>query len=521
MKRYKGYAPCSYVMEDEHQRLYISFGRRGVVMLDKRKATTHLYSAGDTTADATIIGDQVIDIKTDKNGIVWLATFSGISALDPNNNMVSNYTNQNGLPGNAVGALAVDDANRVWAGVNGGFTLIGADRKSLAVFSQSAGLPSVGFPEHAAVQLSNGLMFFPTYNGYFFFNPKQYKAANNNLRTYVSGYSVFDTAYRHLPPPGQNASIRLEAHENSFALHLSSLNYVHPMDNWFCYKLEGFDNDWHFTKEAKAVYTNVPGGNYTFLFKSALQNGQWQSIDTNSVRITVDTYFYKTAWFLLLVAALLIGGITWLYRYRTRQQTELYELSSKAKELEKEAAMVMYENLRQHLNPHFLFNSLTSLSGLIETNQEMAVDFLDQMSGIFRYILKHSETETVSIKDELNFVQLYINLQKTRFKQGLQVRVNVPEEYKHYKIAPVTLQNLIENAIKHNIIDADSPLLIEITVEEETYLVVQNNLQKKQSVETSNKKGLEQFASLYQSFSPLPVAVIETDEYFKIKIPLI
>jgi len=202
------------------------------------------------------------------------------------------------------------------------------------------------------------------------------------------------------------------------------------------------------------------------------------------------------------------------------QKEKLMMLESKAQLLEKEKVMVMYESLKQQLNPHFLFNSLTSLSGLIETDQQVAGNFLEQMSGIYRYILKNGDNETVFLKDEIEFVQLYINLQQTRFKKGLQVNINVPEEYMHYKIAPVTLQNLIENAIKHNIIDSSSPLVIDIFIEGD-FLVVKNNLQKKKVVETSNKKGLEQFVSLYKYLSRLPVEITETTKNFQIKIPLI
>ena len=160
------------------------------------------------------------------------------------------------------------------------------------------------------------------------------------------------------------------------------------------------------------------------------------------------------------------------------------------------------------------------MSGLIETNQQMAGNFLEQLSGIYRYILKNSDTETVLIKDEIDFVQLYISLQQTRFKKGLQVNINVPEEDLHYKIAPVTLQNMVENAIKHNIIDAGSPLIIDI-FSENGYLVVRNNMQKKNVVETSNKKGLIQFISLYRHLIDSPVIIEEDDKFFQIKIPLL
>ncbi|RYE21827.1 MAG: hypothetical protein EOP51_14680 [Sphingobacteriales bacterium] len=215
--------------------------------------------------------------------------------------------------------------------------------------------------------------------------------------------------------------------------------------------------------------------------------------------------------------AALIG----FYRYRLHQKQQVLQLENKAQALEKEKAMVMYENLKQQLNPHFLFNSLSSLSGLIDTDQQMAGDFLEHMSGIYRYILQNSERETVALKDELAFVKIYLQLQQTRFSKGLQVNINVAEDFHHYKIAPVTLQNMVENAMKHNVIDSASPLIIDIYIEGEEYIVVRNNLQRKKLVETSNKRGLPQFVSLYKYLSHLPVRIEEDETSFKISIPLI
>jgi LytS/YehU family sensor histidine kinase len=178
------------------------------------------------------------------------------------------------------------------------------------------------------------------------------------------------------------------------------------------------------------------------------------------------------------------------------------------------------KNLKQHLNPHFLFNSLTSLSSLIRVDQHQAGDFLEKMSKVYRYILKNRDNETVALSEELKFVSLYIQLQKTRFEKGLQVNVNVDEEYEHRKIAPVTLQNLVENAIKHNIADAGSPLTIDLFTED-GYLVVRNNLQRKQFVETSNKQGLFNMESLYHYLSARPMIIAEDKNYFTVKIPLI
>jgi LytS/YehU family sensor histidine kinase len=117
-------------------------------------------------------------------------------------------------------------------------------------------------------------------------------------------------------------------------------------------------------------------------------------------------------------------------------------------------------------------------------------------------------------------VQVYINLQKTRFKKGLEVNLDISEDDYSRRIPPVTLQNMVENAIKHNIIDIESPLVIDIFTEED-YLVVKNNLQKKNVVETSNRLGLSSLQSLYRYLSEKPLQIEETQNEFIIRLPLV
>ena len=142
------------------------------------------------------------------------------------------------------------------------------------------------------------------------------------------------------------------------------------------------------------------------------------------------------------------------------------------------------------------------------------------MSAIYRYILKSSEHELVLLSAELKFVDTYIRLQQTRFKAGLQVHVNANDEYHSCKIVPVTLQNLVENAIKHNVVDRESPLVIDMFTENE-YMVVRNNLQKKKSVETSNRTGLKSLQTLYGYLTDKPMVIAEDEQFFTVKVPLI
>lgn len=519
LAKYTGLSPTSYVLEDSRHRLWISFSRKGIVMVDKAKGTSIHYTSKDNGQNG-IIGNQVIDIKEDRNGVVWATSFNGVTAIDADKNTFTSYNIQNGLPGNMAAAIAIDSLNRVWVGVNGGLTMIGADRKQLTVFSLSDGLPSVGFPEHAAITTANGAIIMPTYNGYFRFNPADYKERKDSFNFYVTGYSLFDKDFNRIKDSVGGTTLHLDATQNSFSFYIAALNYINPSQTWYAYKLEGFEKDWHYTKDPKAVYTNIPGGTYRFLYKAAASNSNWNMVPEKNMVVQLDTVFYKTIWFAVLSVVLFVLIVYFFYRYRTRQRMHLYQLNEKAQLLEKEKALVMYENLKQHLNPHFLFNSLTSLSSLIRLDQNMAGDFLDKMSKVYRYILKNRDNEVVPLSEEMKFVQLYIDLQKTRFENGLQVHMNIDEDYHHRRIAPVTLQNLVENSIKHNTADEDAPLVIDLFIEED-YLVVRNNLQKKKFVETSNRQGLANMESLYRYLSTRPMLIIENEQYFIVKIPLL
>ena len=191
-----------------------------------------------------------------------------------------------------------------------------------------------------------------------------------------------------------------------------------------------------------------------------------------------------------------------------------------AAELEKEKALVQYDNLKNQLNPHFLFNALSSLNSLIFENPELASDFLQQLSKVYRYVLDNKDKNAVSLQTEIDFVSQYVKLLETRFGEGIQVKFHLTESAKDALIVPVTLQILIENAVKHNTTTKDSPLVIEIKSVEK-YLIVSNNLQKRTAIDTSNRQGLENLRSLYKYISPDVITTSETADSFHVKIPLI
>jgi sensor histidine kinase YesM len=217
---------------------------------------------------------------------------------------------------------------------------------------------------------------------------------------------------------------------------------------------------------------------------------------------------------LLVVVLLNVGHFTYYSLLKWR------ESSLRATNLEKEKSQVQFDNLRNQLNPHFLFNSLTSLDSLIQENPALARDFLQQLSKVFRYVLKNKEKGLVSLETELTFIKNYVGLLKTRFGESLQVNFDIADDTLDLQITPVTLQILIENAIKHNIINENHPLTIHIKSEGDA-LWIENNIQKKKQVESSNGQGLVNLQTLYSFLSDREIVISAAEDIFSVKIPLI
>ena len=186
----------------------------------------------------------------------------------------------------------------------------------------------------------------------------------------------------------------------------------------------------------------------------------------------------------------------------------------------KENAEFQFESLRAQVNPHFLFNSLNTLSSLVYESREKAEAFIRELSDVYRYILENRGNELVEFGKELEVARSYIYLVHLRFEENLNINVDVDESYYNQLIAPLTLQLLIENAVKHNIISQRKPLMVNVFIENQ-HVVVKNNLQRKTSKEYSSQLGLKNIRSRYSFLTDQNMEVIETTEEFIVKVPII
>ena len=176
--------------------------------------------------------------------------------------------------------------------------------------------------------------------------------------------------------------------------------------------------------------------------------------------------------------------------------------------------------LRTQVNPHFLFNNLNTLSAIIPESPGQAVNFVQQLSKVYRHILEVKDEKSISLEHELEVLNAYAFLLKTRFGNNLAIDIRVEKEKMGYHIVPLSLQLLMENAIKHNIVSSEKPLKIDVYTMNGS-LVVTNNLQRKNQIQDSTGIGLENIRSRYQLMGNQTMEVIERANEFKVSIPLI
>lgn len=245
------------------------------------------------------------------------------------------------------------------------------------------------------------------------------------------------------------------------------------------------------------------------------------------LRFLVVVYFYggnpetflknSQGYFLFGILMTIIISLAFhvIYFYKVISEEKVTESQVVAK-----TETAKYESLKSQLDPHFLFNSLNVLTSLIGENPALAEKFTTKLSKVYRYVLEQKNKDLITFDEELQFAKTYMELLKMRFEGAIDFEIPESASNAEFKIVPLSLQILLENAVKHNVISAEVPLTIKI-FEETDYLVVQNVLNKKSVLGKSTKVGLKNIEERYGLISRRPVFIKEEDGVFTVKLPLL
>ena len=227
-----------------------------------------------------------------------------------------------------------------------------------------------------------------------------------------------------------------------------------------------------------------------------------------------------SSWFYLCVKITLFNALIILIKYLFDSNAEKRKIELENEVLKRENLSALHETLKQQVSPHFLFNSLNTLKSLTKRNPDQAIDFITELSSVYRYMLIHHDKKIVTLGEEIEFLKSYLYLLKIRFGDAIITEINLPDEFLKYPMPPNTLQLLIENGVKHNALSLNKPLHISIYVKDD-YLIVQNNMQYKKQQLASSHIGLSNISSRYALLKGKEIIIEKTNVNFIVRLPII
>lgn len=302
--------------------------------------------------------------------------------------------------------------------------------------------------------------------------------------------------------------------ENNFSFSYTGLYFTNPSAVFYQYKLEGFDNDWVDTRDETLVFSKLQPGKYSFKVRSSLHK-DFSGAPIASYSFVIRQAFYKTAWFITVCALLFCALLFWFVKNREKH-------IKKMQQLQQEKIQFQFEVLRNQVNPHFLFNSFNTLISTIEENPRVAVEYTEQLSDFFRNIVAYREKDIIPLVEELELLKTYYFLQQKRYGANLQLNMDINVAgAQHLFIPPLTLQLLLENAIKHNAISNERKLLVHFRLTPNNDLVVSNAKSSKKLLQPGAGMGLQNISNRFKLLTGKSIVIQQTSDLFTIELPLI
>jgi hypothetical protein len=422
----------------------------------QRGAGLSIYLAGKDSILNFIYPDNpanslllITSFAEDKNGKVWVSAGEGWIGYGLVNDPYKGITYKFNLRERGITSsfpfLATDKNGEVWGYTPDELVKINADNLSFTYYSFHYGLNEPDFFHFSF--LPTGEMIFGGRDDITIANPAELKRNTEIPVPYIADMQALNQPLR-LEMNGE--PVNLNYKQNFFSIGFSAKAYTMAKDVKFRYRLYAFDDWTEATSRRFANYTNVPGGDYVFQLQAANNEGVWNE-KILEMPIYIATPFWLTWWFRAAVILVVLFLAYSLYRYRLQQAKKKQKLKS---DYEKKLANVEMSALLAQMNPHFLFNSLNSIDSYIIRNEsKKASEYLNNFARLMRLILQNSRSNYINLKDELEALELYMQMESLRFKNKFCYSIAVDENVDSTSIVipPMLIQPYVENAIWHGL----------------------------------------------------------------------
>ena len=358
------------------------------------------------------------------------------------------FTKSNGLPGNKVISLVKDDNGYLWVATNDGLAVCNTSGMSFEHLNEQDGLRENNL-ESVLYRDEKGKIYIGNSGGFQSFDPDFLN--NNSTIPPVILHSFKINGKEYEGDINTVNKISLDHNEANFSFEYAALTFTNNGRIKYAYRLKGLEKEWRYAdKQRIAAYSVAHGGIYTLQIKASNAQGQWNEKPYELI-IKVKPPFWETAWFIIL--SILVVGllIFWITRQRIKSIRASEERKTHINKIKAEAEM---KALRAQMNPHFIFNCMNTIDAYIhKNNTEAASDFLNKFSKLIRQVLENSQYPVISIKKDMDALQLYIELEAQRHNFNFTHQLMIPAHAteKGYKIPPLLIQPYVENAILHGL----------------------------------------------------------------------
>lgn len=434
----------------------------------------------------------------DEEGIMWLGSRGGgLIRFDIEKNEFNVLTMKDGLPDNVVYLVLEDRFKDIWLTTNWGLTRYNKTSGSISNFDITDGLQSNEFNWNAGYITSDGEIFVGGMNGFNAFYPEEINVhlAKQNIR--ITSFKKFNVLQNQVLNNGD--TLWLEHDDNFFSFEFSALDYTNPSKRTYRYMLENYDSKWIEKKSENRIaeYTRVSPGTYYFRLMSTNTGGQWPEKGINFTIIVREPWY--STWYFRVIVVFALGIIIYsLIIMRMRFMKKKHESVKQSYAIEKKLYQLEQKALQLQMNPHFLFNSLNSIQGLIlGSDIDAAVHYLSKFSQLMRITLSNSVESFIPLVNELNALMLYIELETFRFGErfDFSIKIDPKIDQEFTEIPPMILQPYVENAIIHGLLNRTSKgkLLIELVLEGQNLICViqDDGVGRKKAIELREQSGIE------------------------------
>lgn len=352
------------------------------------------------------------------------------------------------------------------------------------------------------VKGDKGELFFDKFRFY----PSDIRRTKQTPKVVFSFLKVFDKELPLAKNLNLTSQITLDYNQNFFTIGFSAFSYTQNHKNQYAYRLIGFNKEWVMCGNIPlATFTNVPPGKYTLQIKGANFEGTWGNI--RAISIIIEPPFWKTWWFMSLLAIATAAIVYTLYRYRLAQQTlksrlEAQEALRQQREAQYQQHIAQTEiaALRAQMNPHFIFNCLNSIQYFAARNDaDTASEYLSKFSRLIRLVLENSRSEKVTLLNELETLKLYIEMEAMRFQQKVryQFEIDASVDTENIQIPPLLIQPFVENAIWHGLMHKPEGGMVSINVQQPhdnllRVMVIDDGVGRAQAAQFKSKSATKQ-----------------------------